>query len=142
MNKLVVILSVLALFTSCSVDPKPIDYGMDACHFCKMNIVDQQHAAEIVTKKAKVFKYDAIECMLKDSANNKVDNVGLYLVMDYKRPNEWLDATTATYLISERVPSPMGEFLSAFKTPEEANAMKLEHSGETYNWNEIINEIK
>ena len=40
---------LLLLTTGCKVEPKPIAYGKEGCHFCSMTIVDQQHAAQIVT---------------------------------------------------------------------------------------------
>jgi len=46
------ILSGLFLFTGCKVEPEPINYGKDQCHFCKMNIVDKQHAAQSSTQQA------------------------------------------------------------------------------------------
>ena len=132
------IVIILSMFLfSCSVEPQDINYGSDACSYCKMNIVDQQHASEIVTKKGKVFKYDAIECMIRDKDNNNVDNVGLYLVMDYNNPNTFLNAEESSFLISEKVPSPMGGNLSAFKEKSEAEKMKEEHSGKVYSWNSV-----
>lgn len=133
-----VVVFCLALM-ACSVEQKPISYGKDACHYCKMNIVDQQHASEIVTKKGKVFKYDAIECMMNDQDNNKAENVALYLVMDYKNPNNFLDAKLATFLISENIPSPMNGNLSAFKTDTEAKEMQAAKSGNCYSWEELLN---
>ena len=59
-----IFISLLLLVFSCNVSPKPIDYGSDGCHFCKMTIVDKVHAAEIVTKKGKVYMFDATECMI------------------------------------------------------------------------------
>ena len=50
------IVVLLLIFTSCNVGPQAINYGSDGCHFCKMTIVDKVHAAEIVTKKGKVYK--------------------------------------------------------------------------------------
>ena len=58
------ILLIALLVFSCNSSPQPIDYGNDGCHFCKMTIVDKVHAAEIVTKKGKVYKFDATECMV------------------------------------------------------------------------------
>ncbi len=58
------ILILLLIVTNCSVSPKAIDYGNDGCHFCKMTIVDKLHAAEVVTNKGKVYKFDATECMI------------------------------------------------------------------------------
>ena len=51
------IFALLIFLIGCTVSPKPIDYGNDGCHFCKMTIVDKVHAAEIVTKKGKVFEH-------------------------------------------------------------------------------------
>ena len=48
-----------------------------------MNIVDQQHAAEIVTEKGKPFKYDAIECMMRDIKMKKRNEISLFLITDY-----------------------------------------------------------
>ncbi len=64
MKFVLLLLSLLFFVVGCSVEESPINYGKDACNFCKMNIVDKQHAAEIVTSKGKPFKYDAIECMV------------------------------------------------------------------------------
>ena len=132
------LLITLALFLfSCSVEPQEINYGQDACSYCKMNIVDQQHAAELVTKKGKVFKYDAIECMINDKENNNVDNVGLYLVMDYNNPNTFIPAEESSFLISENVPSPMGGNLSAFNSKEEAEKVREKQSGTVYAWSSV-----
>ena len=45
----------VCLLMACSQEPKPIEYGTDACHFCRMTIVDKVHGAEIVTDKGKVI---------------------------------------------------------------------------------------
>ena len=66
MKSIFILTISLVLIISCKVEESPINYGQDACKFCKMTIVDKQHAAEIVTKKGKPFKYDAIECMVRD----------------------------------------------------------------------------
>ena len=61
------IVTILFLsLAACTVAPVPINFGSDGCHFCKMTIVDKQHAAELVTSKGKAYKYDAIECMIDD----------------------------------------------------------------------------
>ncbi len=62
----VLIFLVSQLLSSCQPRPEPIHYGQDACDFCRMTIVDKQHAAQMVTEKGRVYKYDAIECMLND----------------------------------------------------------------------------
>ncbi|MFT5886709.1 MAG: copper chaperone NosL [Arcticibacterium sp.] len=126
---------------SCSIQSQEITYGKDACHFCKMNIVDQQHASEIVSKKGKVFKYDSIECLLQDEENNQTEKVALYLVMDYYKPNSFIDASKAIFLISENVPSPMGAYLSALSSKESADKLQADERGNLYTWEEIQNQF-
>ncbi len=77
------LLIVPLFFYSCSVEPSPINYGKEACNFCKMNIVDQQHGAEIVTKKGahpttKWLKY-AKTALAKKQIRSETVNEGLSL---------------------------------------------------------------
>lgn len=131
----------ILFMVGCGIEPKPIDYGKEACVYCKMTIVDQQHAAEIVSKKGKAFKYDAIECMLRDEENNNSDYVSLYLVMDYNNPNNFLDATDATYVVCEKLPSPMGANLSAFKNKDEVLKILTDEDYQLHNWSSIGREF-
>ena len=138
--KVVIILGLmLGLLEGCQVGPEPIAYGSDACHFCRMTIVDQQHGAEMVTRKGKVFKFDAVECLLNHL--NAVDDqsVALYLVNTYTQPGDLEDATGATYLVSEGIPSPMGEYLTAFETKTEALEAMEKRGGTMFSWAEIRN---
>ncbi len=140
--KQVSILILLFVFVSCNVSPKSIDYGSDGCYFCKMTIVDKIHAAEIVTKKGKVYKFDATECMinfLKEFDNSKVE---LILSNHYYQPEALIDATKVTFLISDNIPSPMGAFLSAFATIEEAKKIQSNKGGELYTWEELLIKFK
>jgi len=130
------LLVILIAFVSCSVEPQPIDYGKDACVFCKMNIVDRQHAAEFVTKKGKVYKFDAIECMM-NQMNEFDGDIAIYLVSDYSKPGELTDAVTASYLKSQAIPSPMGGFLTSFADNSEAVKTEEEVGGELFDWNAL-----
>jgi copper chaperone NosL len=124
------------------VSPKPIDYGNDGCHFCKMTIVDKVHAAEIVTNKGKVYKFDATECMVNFKENFDTSEIKFYLSNNYSEPEVLTDATKATFLISKNIPSPMGAFLSAFKNKEDAQKMQSEQSGTLYTWDELLLHLK
>ena len=135
----VVFLSLFLIFFSeaCSIESEPIEYGRDACSFCKMNIVDRQHAAEIVTNKGKAFKFDAIECMMRDIKKRNEDEIALFLITDYSTPGKLVDAKKSTYLISEAIPSPMGANLSGFESKENALKVQKEKNGKLYNWEEL-----
>ena len=77
--RLITVLSLLLLFAACSPQPRPIEYGTDLCDFCRMTIVDKQHAAELVTDKGRVYKFDAIECMVNYlEQNDKIESPRFY----------------------------------------------------------------
>ena len=137
-NKLIYICLVLFVFASCEVSPRPINYGADGCHFCSMTIVDKQHAAQIVTKKGKAFKFDAVECMVNHLKDVDMVTIELFLVNDYQAPGELIDAKIATFLITREIPSPMGEYLSAFKSRVEAENIEDENNGKLYSWEELL----
>ncbi len=129
-------MTITLFIVSCKIAPKEIQYGTDVCHFCKMTIVEKTHASEIVTKKGRAYKYDAIECMLQDLDKREVNTIELFLVTDYLEPTKLINAKEATFLISEEIKSPMGANLSAFASKEAVTA-----SGELFNWEEINHRI-
>tara|TARA_R110002167_G_scaffold278424_5_gene484272 strand:- start:1721 stop:2155 length:435 start_codon:yes stop_codon:yes gene_type:complete len=132
----VILLALFVGFTACKVAPKPIVYGVDGCHFCSMTIVDTQHATQIVTKKGRAYKFDAAECMMHYLKTIDRSEVALFLTNSYYLPGELIDATKATYLISSDIPSPMGEFLTAFDSAQSA-AMAASYQGKIYTWEEL-----
>lgn len=134
--------TLMLLASSCTIGPKPINYGSDGCHFCSMTIVDKQHAAQFVTKKGKVFKFDAAECMMNHLNEIDETTVSLFLVNDYNTPGELIDATKATYLISKNIPSPMGEYLTAFEIKETAEKAQADNEGELFTWEELGNRFE
>lgn len=134
--------TLLLVLMGCNVSPKAIDYGNDGCHFCKMTIVDKVHAAEVVTKKGKVYKFDATECMINFSKEFNTSEIELYLSNNYTEPEALIDATKATFLISKNIPSPMGAFLSAFKNKADAEKFQKEKGGKLYTWAELLEQFK
>ncbi|MEQ5791462.1 nitrous oxide reductase accessory protein NosL [Muricauda sp. NFXS6] len=142
MKKRLAIFIVLIGSLGCTVAPKPIDYGHVGCHYCSMTIVDKQHAAQLVTKKGKVFNFDAIECMMNHLKDEGESTMALFLVNDFDRPGELVDAKKATYLVSENIPSPMGAFLSAFSEQQAAQNTLDMNGGELYTWTEIKDQFK
>jgi copper chaperone NosL len=141
-NKFIFVSLILFIFASCELSPKPINYGSDGCHFCSMTIVDKQHAAQIVTKKGKAFKFDAVECMVNHLKDLDMASVELYLVNDFQAPGELINAENATFLISKEIPSPMGEYLSAFNSRVEAENIEAENNGKLYSWEELLTRFR
>ena len=127
---------------SCEVKPKPIAYGVDGCQYCSMTIVDRQHAAELLTRKGRAYKFDAVECMLNYRAEMEKEDIGLLLCNPFEHPEELIDATGATYLISDALPSPMGAFLTAFEERDAAEETAERLGGSVFSWEELLNHWK
>ncbi|MDX1471385.1 MAG: hypothetical protein R3213_07795, partial [Flavobacteriaceae bacterium] len=84
-----ILIFLLSIFMfSCSIEPKPIEYGLDNCSYCKMTIVDEQHAAQIVTQKGRAYNFDAIECMIEYRREYLDQPVALYLVTTFGEPGK------------------------------------------------------
>ncbi len=133
------IIALVFLF-SCTIKSEKIQYGQESCHFCKMIIVDSKHGAEIVNNKGKVFKFDAIECMIRYSQNsNKPQNIALQFVNYYEKPGDFIKASEAIYLKTPSLPSPMGENLTAFKSK---NDTILKGNKQWYTWQQIQDHLK
>ena len=137
MNLAIKFVTIVLLILSCNISPSPIDYGHDDCYSCKMTIVDPQHGAQVVTHKGKVFKFDAVECMVPFVLERGEEEFKFILVNHYSNPGELIDATKAYYLISQNLPSPMGEFLTGFENDIDRNNLQQEKGGSKHNWSDL-----
>ena len=133
---------MLWLISSCTPTPESIEYGSDMCDFCKMSIVDAQHGAELVSSKGKVFKFDAIECLIGYSKEKEGTQFAFELVNDYSTPKELIDAKQSTFLISENLSSPMGANLTAFGNKKNAEEMLKAKGGKLFSWSELNNHFQ
>jgi len=128
---------LVALAPGCARGPQPIEYGADACGFCRMTISDARYGAEAVTKKGRVYKYDSVECLASALAGegeySATDVEGVY-VTDFLRPNTLIDAATAVFLQSDKLPSPMGLNLTAFVSKDDAANLQKERGGSVMDW--------
>jgi len=70
---------------------------------------------------------------------NEVEN---YLVVNLSEPGVLTDAVKATYLISPKLRSPMGEDISSFAEKKTAEKYFNEYGGEVYSWEELRNKFK
>ena len=136
------LIAVSVLISACKPEPKTIAFGQEACSYCSMTIIDTQHAAQLVTDKGKVYSFDAIECMLQSEQLKDTANLAFVLCNDYADPGAMIDVNQATFLISERVPSPMGAYLSGFASMESAQKLDVEDSAEYLNWEALYSRYR
>jgi copper chaperone NosL len=129
---------------SCSVKPEPLTVGKDACHTCKMTLMDEKFGAEIVTKKGKVYKFDDLNCMVSffRSGYEPEENIAHRLVTDYAHPEKLTDATHAVYCRSEAIKSPMASQVAAFEKKEDMEKFNAMWQGAALSWDELVRELK
>jgi copper chaperone NosL len=137
-------LTSAAVFTmiccsSCSTGPQPIQFGKDACDFCKMTIFDQRFGGEVITNKGKVYKFDDLHCLssfLRSPDSRKTDLAGIYL-LEYATPAKFVQASASFLLQSSDLHSPMGSNTAAFMSEQNRQQCKTQMNGTNVQWNEI-----
>lgn len=140
------LIALIMLFISCNFSPDPIIYGVDECNYCKMIIVDNTHSSLIFTEKGKSHKFDSIECLINHIHENhdtdylQKSNKTLMFVSNFNSPGNMLNVTSAKFLISDKLSSPMGANLSAFSSIQEV--LKIDNNAEILDWNTLIDNTK
>ena len=139
MKNLLIILGLVLLISACQPEQRPIRYGEEKCNFCQMTVVDRRFGGEIVTEKGRVYVYDAVECMIRDmkAQSWSTENLGFVLTNTRDNPSELAPVEACTFLISEDLPSPMGENINPFKKLTDAMMLQKKHGGEIYTWSEL-----
>lgn len=132
---------VTIIISACSRAPEPIEYGKDACTHCRMTIMDKRFAAEIITAKGKVFKFDAAECMadfLKEKSEIAANEKSIFLVSDFDHPGQFVDARKSFFLNDNSLASPMGGNLAAFISGNSAKKIQKDKSARIYDWSLLL----
>ena len=143
MHKLIYIITIFLLI-SCTAKERPIEYGTDECAYCKMIMMDHRYGSELVTEKGKVYPFDAAECLIDYMHANEdiAAEASFVLITPYTHPNTLFNAKEASYLVSGKMPSPMGAYLTAFMDTGTAGEFESENGGTIYTWDEIFADLK
>ena len=124
----------------CSREPKAIAFNTDACEYCDMTISNDRYGAALVTSKGRTYKFDSIECMVESQMEGEElagAGVHAHYVVTYEFKGELREASTATYLVSEGMPSPMGANITAFSNREDAEHVQHVKPGELLDWEAV-----
>lgn len=132
-----ILLVTSILITGCEPKPQPIDLGSDQCAYCKMMITEQEFGSQILNRQGRSFKFDSVECMAAFDLNDDGENLHSKWVPDFLDRDTWLHAEEAVYLHSETLRSPMGLYLSAYATRNQALEMKEEYGGDVINYSRV-----
>ena len=141
---MLVVIIVVLFFVSCSRDPEQLQYGKDACHTCKMTLMDKKFGAELVTSKGKVYKFDDMNCMLNfiNSGYLEGEQLQYKLVIDYTQPGKFVSAENAFYLKSDEIRSPMASGVAAFESEKVMYKYKLKLKAIDMTWGELNTQLK
>lgn len=144
----IVLLAVLAgllALSACSAQPAEpaapeIHYGEDMCSDCGMIINDPRFAASYVVEEGEgsfqTFIFDDIGDMLHHMQQNLTLTGAGWWVHDYES-EEWVDATSAWFVVGEQIKTPMNHGMAAFATREAAEALAAEVGGKVHDWDNV-----
>ncbi len=133
----ILILSIFSI-QACTPKPEPIAFGTDHCVYCKMGIADPKYGGELVTEKGKVFKFDAVECMVPFMKGNPDQKYAYILALAYDDPAKLHNVGELVFVQSEKYKSPMGGNIAAFLLKENAMA----DDALFMSWPELKKELK
>lgn len=130
---------LMIIIPGCSPEIEPINYGKDACEYCKMNITDNKFAAEIVSVKSKVYKFDSIECLFAFEYEKMIDKNEVHSewVCDFSSAGKFIEIKKAFYLQNDDLRSPMGLNVICVGTKENLDEFKKSNGGTVLSFSEL-----
>lgn len=137
-NKAVVpilLFSIAAVCTGCQpAQPEPVKLHSDRCDHCKMAIADASFAAEAITTKGRIFKFDDVLCLNNYIEEHREQSFQSLWVAVFAPPHQFIDATKAFYIQSEELHSPMRGNLAAFISQKDADQQLTTIDGHLCSW--------
>lgn len=129
---------------SCGQTGPKIDFDHAECAHCRMNVVDRQFGAAIMTVKGRQYVFDDVGCMIQQVGSGTIaeDQVANWYVCDHAHPGVLIDATTARYANGPGFRSPMRGDAAAFATEADRAAAMREKGGEEMDWSQLREALK
>ena len=127
-----------SFFSCAKTEVVPIKLNVDTCDFCKMTIADGKYAAEVITEKGRVFKFDDIMCMIQYKKENSNTKMTAHYVNNYTQDNVLIPVKTAFFLSGGRIQSPMRGGVIAFSSENEAKEFGIKLKAKQVTWEAVI----
>ncbi len=127
------------LITGCEPTVQAINYGQDGCSYCRMTIVEEHYGSELLTTKGKAHKFDSIECLAAFAIKGEVETEkihGMYFT-DFEDAGNLHPLNEIIFVHTQKLKSPMGLNLSAYRTQKTADDVALLYFGETMTWEQV-----
>jgi len=135
-------------FAGCVPDrPVPIVVGEDVCDHCVMAISEPRFAAEAITVRGKLHRFDSIECLAGWVAGRSGSDPALegatFWVTDMRAPGDWIRVEEARFLRSPAIQSPMGMHLGAVRADAPgAGEARIPADAETLTWEGVLRLVR
>jgi len=135
---------LLLALAACGQPEPAIDFGKAECAHCRMNVVDKQFGAALITLKGRQYVFDDISCMVKhvEAGTIAEGQVAGWYVCDHSTPGTLIDATEALYLHGPSFRSPMRGDVAAFRSEEQRNRAQVKGSAEEMDWKRVRTLLK
>ena len=129
---------------SCGQTTPSIDFDHAECSHCRMNVVDRQYGAAIMTLKGRQYVFDDVGCMIQHVGSGTIaeDQVANWYVCDHAHPGVLIDAATALYANGPGFRSPMRGDAAAFVNEADRAAAIKEKGGEELDWIQLREVLK
>jgi copper chaperone NosL len=127
---------VVFLWPSQRTGSEPIEYGRDACAHCRMHLSQPGFAGELRDTNGVLTKYDDIGCMLQAMVS-----------LHHEVPEAWVEdhdgggflpLLSARLVRSDRIETPMGYGIVAFKDEDAAQSFARAQDGDVLALEDIL----
>jgi copper chaperone NosL len=104
-----------------------------------MSIVDKKFGCELVTDKSKIYKFDAIECLVNfvNKEGLSREKMSLLLTNTLDKPEQLIPVDQCLFVHSRKMPSPMGMYLNPVHNHEMAKEISKRNEGKLLTWDEL-----
>jgi len=116
--------------------PPEIKYGVDTCSRCHMIISEEKYASGLVASDGTTMIFDDIGEMIATVQTDGLNERRVW-VHDFDSV-EWIDGTTAFYVDSHDLMTPMGMGVVAFSSKDAAEKLAAEKSGTVRDWEAML----
>lgn len=127
----------MSLIACASIESESIKLNKDSCDYCKMTITDGRFAAELITQKGRVYKFDDLRCMINYKSDNSNVECKIHFVNEFTSNNLLIPAENAFFVHSESIRSPMGGNIAAFSDKIKAEEFAKEKNSSLKTWSDI-----
>jgi len=104
-----------------------------------MTIADPRFAGELVLRTGKIYRFDDPGCLAAFVRDRMpATKVQSAWVNDFAHPDRLLDASQASYLLSETLHTPMASHLAALTLGREADSVQAALGGRLLTWTQVL----